>query len=244
MKLFLLILLFPMFLLGQTSVIDISKLIEEKKYSEAQQRAVSVLDKNPNNLEVIELLGDSYGYMENWDLALENYKKLVDKNPNNANYQYKQGGVLAMKALTVSKINALGIINEAKAAFVKAAELDPNHIETRWALVELYMQLPGIIGGSISKSLQYANELEAISQVDGFLAKGIVYQYDDKPNLAELNYKQAILVGGSVTCYQSLIDFYLAQNQKGKAIYTLEEAYKTHQTSDFKLQLEQLKNSK
>ena len=114
-----------------------------------------------------------------------------------------------MKALSISKLKALGIIGDVKRSFLKAAELDPNHIDARWALVELYVSLPGIVGGSNSKALKYANELQKLSKVDGYLAKGYVYEYDDKPELAEKYYKLAIKVGGSVTCYEKLSNFYV-----------------------------------
>ena len=133
-----------------------------------------------------------------------------------------------MKALSVSKFRALGIIGDVKKSFLRAAELDANHIDTRWALVELYMQLPGIIGGSKKKSLKYAEELEALSQVDGFLAKGYIYEYDNEPELAETFYKMAIDVGGSLTCYQKLTDLYESQNQPVKAIANIETAQQKH----------------
>jgi tetratricopeptide (TPR) repeat protein len=134
-----------------------------------------------------------------------------------------------MKALSVSKIKALGIIGDVKSAFLKAAELDPKHIDARWALVELYVSLPGIVGGSISKALKYANELQNLSKVDGYLAKGYVYEYDDEPELAEKYYKLAIKEGGSVTCYEKLTNFYESQDQPDKAIDNLEEAQQKHQ---------------
>jgi tetratricopeptide (TPR) repeat protein len=128
-----------------------------------------------------------------------------------------------MKALSISKLKALGIIGDVKRAFLKAAELDPNHIDARWALVELYISLPGIVGGSTSKALKYANELQNLSKVDGYLAKGYVYEYDDEPELAEKYYRLAIKVGGSVTCYDKLTNFYEGQNDPEKAISNLEE---------------------
>ena len=54
------------------------------------------------------------------------------------------------------------------------------------------MQLPGIFGGSQTKSLKYATELLDISKLDGYLALGYVYEYDDQPDLAEKYYKLAI----------------------------------------------------
>ena len=80
------------------------------------------------------------------------------------------------------------------------------------------MSLPGVVGGSFSKALSYAEQLEELSKVDGYLAKGYVYEYDDEPELAEKYYRLAIKVGGSVTCYEKLTEFYEGQEQPEKAI--------------------------
>jgi hypothetical protein len=49
-----------------------------------------------------------------------------------------------MKAKDSNKFKALGMIDEVKSSFEKAISLNPKHIESRWALIELYIQLPGI----------------------------------------------------------------------------------------------------
>jgi len=228
MKKFLFLLLFPLFGFSQSMVIEINQLFQQKQFVKAEQKASEYAKQNPNNLKAIELLGDAYGHQKKWDEAIAQYKKLVVAKATNANYQYKYGGALGMKALEVNKFKALGIIGDVKDAFLKAAELDPGHIDTRWALVELYMQLPGIIGGSKKKSLKYANELEQLSKVDGYLAKGYIYEYDKEPKLAETYYKKAIVVGGSINCYMRLIDFYEKQENYGLAIKTIDEAYDAH----------------
>jgi len=56
-----------------------------------------------------------------------------------------------MKAKSVNKFKALGMIDEVEESFLTAAKLDPKHIDSRWALVILYIELPGIIGGSEKK---------------------------------------------------------------------------------------------
>ena len=217
------VLLLSSFCFSQTSIHNAEAFIAEKEFAKAQDEMTMFLESNPNNLEAIELLGDAYGHQKKWDDAIVQYQILKQKRPNNANYHYKYGGALGMKALSISKLQALGIIGDVKEAFLKAAQLDPKHVETRWALVELYVSLPGIVGGSFSKALRYANELEELSKVDGYLAKGYVYEYDDEPELAEKYYKLAIKVGGSVTCYDKLTSFYEGQNQPEKAITNLEE---------------------
>ena len=222
MKHFLLFFLLPVFLFSQTSLNDVKKLIDKKEFKKAERLLSGYIKTDQNDLEATELYGDIYGYQEKWDEAIIQYKKLVDGKPNNADFHYKYGGALGMKALSINKMKALSIIGDVKDAFLKAAELDSNHIEARWALVELYMQLPGIIGGSKSKSLKYAKELEVLSQVDGYLAKGYIYEYDNEPELAEKYYKLAIKTGGSLTCYDKLINLYEKEKLPVKVITTIE----------------------
>ena len=234
---FVLIFLISSFCFSQTSKEKAEVFIAKKEFKSAQGELLTFLKTNPEDKEAIELLGDVYGHQKKWDDAIEYYKTLTVKQPKNANYQYKYGGALGMKALSVSKLKALGIIGDVKQAFLKAAELDPKHIETRWALVELYVSLPGIIGGSTSKALKYATELEKLSKVDGYLAKGYVYEYDDEPELAEKYYRLAIKVGGSVTCYEKLTKFYEGQNEPEKAIDNLEEAQEKLQRNAMNYQI-------
>lgn len=219
---------FPLFLIGQTSLTEAQKLIESKQFYKAEKVLIPFVNNNPDNIQATELLGDAFGYQKKWDEAITQYKLLVEAKPTEANFHYKYGGALGMKALNVTKIRAIGIIGDVKEAFLKAAQLDPNHVDTRWALVELYMQLPGIIGGSKSKSFKYANELEKLSKVDGYLAKGYIYEYDKEPELAEKFYKLAIKEGGSITCYDKLTKFYEKEGKSIKAISNLEAAHVKH----------------
>lgn len=229
MKLFLIFLLLPCVLIGQTSFLDVEKMLENRQFKKAETEMERYVSEYPADLKGIELLGDAYGQQKKWDEAIEQYQKLVQASPKTANYHYKYGGALGMKALQVNKFKAVGMIGDIKDAFHKAAELDPKHIDVRWALVELYIQLPGIVGGSVSKALSYAEELEKLSKVDGYLAKGYVYEYDNEPKLAEKYYKMAIKEGGSMTCYDKLTTFYEKQKQPEKAIANLEDQRDVHQ---------------
>ncbi|GGI58309.1 tetratricopeptide repeat protein [Winogradskyella haliclonae] len=237
MKKIILFLLFPIVAFGQTDFDRVQTLFNKKQYKKAEALMKAYVLNNTADKKGIELLGDAYGYQEKWDEAIEQYKKLTQLDAKNANYHYKYGGALGMKALSISKLRALGIIGDVKKAFLKAAELDPNHIDTRWALVELYMSLPGIVGGSKKKSLKYANELEVLSKVDGYLAKGYIYEYDDEPELAENYYKKAVAVGGSVTCFEKLANLYESQNKPQKAIETIEASQKKHNRNALHYQL-------
>ncbi|UPS91950.1 lipopolysaccharide assembly protein LapB [Bizionia sp. M204] len=253
MKKLLLCFLFPVFTMAQQTLDDVALLLEQKYYKQAETLVKPYVNANPTNQRAVELLGDAYGYQAKWDAAISQYETLVVMDPNKANFHYKYGGAMGMKALEVNKVSAFMLIDDIEDAFLKAAELDSKHINTRWALVELYMQLPGIVGGSVKKSLKYANELEALSKVDGYLAKGYIYEYDDEPELAETYYKRAITTGGSITCFDKLSSFYEKQQQPEKAIATIEASQKKHErnavhyqigkvAAEYNLQLEKGEN--
>ncbi len=236
MKYLLFFFLIPFMCFSQQTLENVEEFIAHKQFEKAKISVQKYLETHPNDLKATELLGDIYGYQEKWNEAIEEFEKLVVAKPDVANYHYKYGGVLGMKALQ-NKFKAVGFIGDIKSSFTKAAELDKNHIDARWALVELYMQLPGIFGGSKSKSLKYAEELEALSKVDGYLAKGYIYEYDDEPELAEKYYKMAIEVGGSLTCFNKLATFYENKNQPESAIKIIEEASTKHQRNALHYQI-------
>jgi tetratricopeptide (TPR) repeat protein len=200
-------LLFPILLCSQ-SFEKGEKLFLDGKYNQALPVFENCLKSNPSNLKTIEYLGDIAGHQRKWDNALFYYKKIKNQFPKNANYQYKYGGALAMKAKEVNKFTALTMIGDIKLAFETAAKLDSKHVDTRWALVMLYLELPGIVGGSEAKARKYSNELLLISPVDGYLSKGYIAEYFNRYKESEKQYLKAIEVGQSKTTYQKLADLY------------------------------------
>lgn len=201
-------LLFPFLVFSQADFSQAEKLYNQVNYNQAKPILLEFLKENPNHLKALEYLGDIEGYSKSWDNAIYYYKKLKKLNPKDANYYYKYGGCLGMKAKECNKFKALGMIDEIKASFEKAIELNPNHIEARWALIELYLQLPGIVGGSERKAQKYANELLKISTVDGYLAKGHIAEYFSRFKEAEKNYSKAIVIGHSKNTFQKLYNLY------------------------------------
>jgi tetratricopeptide (TPR) repeat protein len=194
---------------SQSNFEKAEKLFQQKQFAQAKPLFENEYKQKPNDVKVTEYLGDIAGHQKQWDDAIFYYKKLKEKYPKSANYHFKYGGALGMKAKNSSKFKALGMIDDVKEAFETAAKLDPKHIESRWALVVLYIELPGIIGGSESKAQKYAGELMQLSKVDGYLAKGYIDVYFKRYDKAEINYKNAHEIGHSKTTFEKLYDLYL-----------------------------------
>lgn len=217
-------LLLPLTIWSQSNFDKAEKFFKEEKFDQAQPIFESILKSNPSDLKTIEYLGDIAGRNKSWDTAIGYYKKLKQSKPSEANYHYKYGGALGMKATQVNKFKALGMIDEVKGAFEKAIAFNPKHIEARWALIELYIQLPGIIGGSESKAVKYSNELLRLSPVDGYLSRGHIDEYFKRYKVAEQQYKRAITVGGSKASYLKLANLYKNKmNEPEKAKSVLEQ---------------------
>jgi predicted Zn-dependent protease len=192
-----------------------------KNFEQSKVLFQNYLKDNPSSLKTLEYLGDIEGQNKSWDNAIYYYKKLKQLKPSEANYYYKYGGVLGMKAKESNKFKALGLISEVKSSFEKAISLNPKHIEARLALVELYLQLPGIVGGSEKKALLYANEIAQISAVDGYLSKGHIAEYFGRFKEAEVQYKKAVEISKSKNAYRVLANLYknkMGQPEKAKSI--------------------------
>lgn len=202
------LLLFPLIMWSQSNFIKAEKLFEAGKYNQAQPVFENFLKENPSHLKTIEYLGDIAGHNKSWDKAIIYYRKLKQLKPSEANYYFKYGGVLGMKARESNKFKALGMIGEVKESFEKSIELNPKHIEARWALVTIYIQLPGFVGGSESKAIKYSNELLKLSPVDGYLSRGQIEEHFNRFTAAEQQYKKAIAAGSTTVGAQMLDNLY------------------------------------
>jgi tetratricopeptide (TPR) repeat protein len=196
-------------MMAETDFDKAEKLYKQEKFDQAKVLFESYLKTNPTSYKTVEYLGDIAGHQKKWDEAIKHYKILKLQFPKTANYFYKFGGAMGMKAKSVNKFKALAMIDEIESSFLTAARLDSKHVESRWALVMLYIELPGIVGGSEKKAVKYADELVELSKVDGYLAKGYIDEYFNRYKKAEVYYLKAHEIGNSKTTFQKLYSLYL-----------------------------------
>jgi len=181
---------------AQTATPDIDYWIDAGNY----KRAGELLLKQPSlysNPVLLDKLGETYAYQEEWDKAIEIYSDLTTLADNNPAYFFKYGGVLAKKAQNSNPFVGLALIRRIKSSFKKALILDPLHIPAHWALIDLYVSLPGIVGGSYAKAYELSKQLKQISTLDGLLALGYVYEYDNEPADARTNYLKALALANT-----------------------------------------------
>jgi len=226
-KLLLIFLFVPICVWAQSNFEKAEKLFHAKKYEEAQPLLEAFLKTKPSDIKAIEYLADIEAHHKSWVKASEYFKKLKELRPTDANYFYKYGGALGMRAMEVNKFKALAMVDDIKTAFEKAISLNPKHIQARWALIELYLQLPGIVGGSETKAIAYSNELAQFSPVDGYLSRGRIDEYFKRYPTAEKNYLKANEIGKSKITFQKLYNLYLNKLKDPKKAQELKRKFET-----------------
>lgn len=236
-RLFLLLLILPLFTLAQSNYDQAVKYFDGENFNKAKPIFETYLKENPSDKKTQEYLGDIAAYQKDWDTSISYYKKLANTEENNVNYHFKYGGALGMKAISISRLRAVTYIGDIKRELEIAAKLDPTHIDTRWALIEFYIQVPGILGGSESKALEYAKDLLKISPVDGYLAEAYIAEESNRSKDAEGYYKKAIEVGGSPHTYEKLSKYYENNNQPDKAIAVASKSLKLHKRNQLNYQI-------
>lgn len=183
--------------LCQSDAKKAQQLFDEGKFAEARAHYLNLHRSDPSKAIYVERLGDVGSHSANWEQAALYYRRFIAMRPNDAGAHYKCGGALSMLAAKSTKFKALGMIGEIRSCFERAIALNPTHVEARWALVEYYLQVPGIFGGSESKATKYANELSPLSPVDHYLAKARIEEYFERYENAEKFYRKAHAIGNS-----------------------------------------------
>jgi len=179
-----------LFLSAQTTT-NVDNYINAKEYKKAKALLLKEIQSNPSTA-VKSKLADVYSYLKEWDNAITLYKELVVAYPKNADYHFKYGGITARKAQSGSRIRALSLIGTIRNSFIKASELDPKHVNARWGLLDFYLSVPIIFGGSTTKAYKYANELASISPIEGHFALAYVYVNDGEPEKATMQYLKTL----------------------------------------------------
>ncbi|SDS55080.1 tetratricopeptide repeat protein [Gramella sp. MAR_2010_147] len=185
--------LFHLFTFGsmaQTGVESAEKFLNNGEIEKAR----TIFLQNKEMPKSIEYLGDIASFNKNWDEAIEYYETLIDMDPENAKYNFKLGGAMGMKAYYGSKFQAALLLGDIKEYLKKAAAMDPTHKESRRALVELYVQIPSVLGGSKTIAESYASDLDRLNEVDALLADAYIYKNQEYKDLARNKYNEAIRV--------------------------------------------------
>ncbi len=122
------------------------------------------------------------------DAAAALFEKAVTQNPKSAEAHYWLGSAYGSQAQKASIFGQASLVGKTRDEFVKAVELDPNHLDARFGLLQYYVFAPGIMGGSYDKAFAQAAEIRKRDPLMGHRAAAFIYSNQKKTEEAKKEY--------------------------------------------------------
>jgi tetratricopeptide (TPR) repeat protein len=160
--------------------------------------------------------------VEEFDDALDTLEKLHNRYPDDVDAQYLLGLVYLS---LVGEVNIFRKISTAKRvlhAWERAVEIDPGHLNARYAIFAYYANAPGIAGGDLETAKTMQMQLSQMDPGFGAMARGLLLSKNDDVEAAEAAFLEAISLIDRAGPHFTLAQFYMQTEQFQKAIAEVE----------------------
>ena len=175
-------LLFLPVLLGAQTVDQGKEELKKGRIAEAKKVFESVLQSDEKNAEAHYLLASVFMRRDfrNEDEASDHAERAAELSPENAEYQYMYGAALGSKAQRAGVFKQAFMAPKIKNAFLKATELNPNHVQARIGLAQYYLRAPSIMGGDTEKGWENIEAAIKLDEFTGRMTKYRILEQDKK----------------------------------------------------------------
>ena len=102
-----------------------------------------------------------------YDDAIDYMDVAIEGDNNNADYYFILGSAYAQKSQYAGALSAAFAAPKVKDNWIKALEIDPNHLNARWGLFQYYINAPGIVGGDDEAALKLARDYTRLNPAIG-----------------------------------------------------------------------------
>jgi tetratricopeptide (TPR) repeat protein len=150
----------------------------------------------------------------NVDAAIEAGEKAVAALERDAQAWFWLGRAYAQQALRVGMLSKPKWAGKTREAYERAVALDPGHLDARFDLLQYYAVAPGFLGGGRDKADAQAATLRQRDPVVGKLAEAYLAQQDDKPELAERAYRDALGLAPDSARARVALNLYLQRDSR------------------------------
>jgi len=127
----------------------------------------------------------------------------------------------------VSIFRKVGMAKKTLEAFETSVRIDPNHLNSRYAIFAFYANAPGIAGGDLEKARSLQPELDGRDPGFGAMAKALLLSKEDDHKATEIAYRDAIRLLDRAGPHFALAQFYMQTEQWQKVIPEIEQYHLT-----------------
>ncbi len=158
--------------------------------------------------------------------AADTLETLHEEYPGDADAWYLNALVSLSLVQEVSIFKKVGMAKQTLAAFEKAVELDPEHINARYGIFAFYANAPGIAGGDLEKAKSLQPDLNSRDAGFGAMANALLLSKGEDHEATEAAYLEAIRLLDRAGPHFALAQFYLQTEQWDKVLPEIESFHK------------------
>ncbi|HLO96662.1 MAG TPA: tetratricopeptide repeat protein, partial [Burkholderiaceae bacterium] len=180
---------------GQAAVLSdpaLQSLYAAGKALELERVAQARLGDDANDLQgqmALALAGLEWGRPEALEPSLRQMQACVERQPDFAPCHYVLGSVLSVQAVRGGALKALSLNARIRQHLQRAFELDPRSYEIRSALVQYYLAVPMLAGGSQGKARSLEQDWRKVNPEQARMLRVFIALGDEDWNDAERELK-------------------------------------------------------
>jgi len=134
-------------------------LFDAEQYTESQRLLEQILADHPDSATAHVYLGRIYLHAGDVDKAVAHCQTAVDIDANAAAHHFCLGRSYGEKARRAPFWMQAILAPKIRKAFETTIALDPSHRSARVGLTHFYMRAPSVMGGSLTKAQEQAEQL-------------------------------------------------------------------------------------
>ena len=203
------------------------RLITNRKYDEARAELEAQLKRAPGDDGAMECIGRLLLDQGESAGAMDWLEKAVALNAKSAQHHLSLGLALRAEAGKANMLRAPVLFGRMKAEYEQAVALDPALVDARYALLQVLIQVPPAMGGSIAKAREHSAELLKLNPIRGRLGYALAAEQEKDFVGAEKEFLAAIAVRpDSDVAYGATGAFYRRRERWNDAIVMYEKQLK------------------
>ena len=189
-----------------------------------EQEVLKLKNDELSEIEMIEkeiLVASKFRDLKKVILLLNRQIKIEGESPD---LLYQLGGTNGILAFKKKNLFSITYLNEMLECFSKALDLDPTHVPTLEAYIDVLYSLPKILGGDKKKASRLAEKLTQISKINGYLSMATIYFKNENNKMSKF-YLNAF--------FQELSRLSICKSEELKKIYS-------KQSNNFPIKISQI----
>jgi predicted Zn-dependent protease len=198
---------------------DAIRFYEKGEFSRAVDLLQQLRKSQPTDPELRLWLGKSFIKTRQWDNAVQEMEQAVHLRPSNARYHLWLGRACGARASHSIFITAIRWAGRVAKEFEMARKLAPEDLDTRFDLLEFYLNAPGMVGGGKDKAEAEAQAISKIDPPKGYTARAIMLQKNKQWDLARKELIQATIdFSNNADAWKDLAEYLLERQEFENAL--------------------------